>query len=204
MQSVACCTSDRAEHYVKQWIAEERAFVCPRQNPRSNTMQLGLAFVDNGIKHRAFLQARYEDILRGDTPHSLVDCLGLFNDKEVAILRQLVEKLKFGGFTPYVFGSVAWEKISGKTYRTDKSDLDLLCDVTSLQDVRYVTDAFAAADLDLPFNVDGELRFPKDECVNWREVVNALAHHDELEVLVKGEAGVTMSGLDALLEAAYA
>ena len=150
------------------------------------------------------MQARYEDILRGDTPYALVDCLGLFNDKEIVILRKLVEKLKFGGFTPYVFGSVAWEKVSGKPYRTDKSDLDLLCDVATLQDVRYVTEAFAAADLDLQFNIDGELRFPKDECVNWREVVAALAHHDELEVLIKGEAGVYMSSLDSLLEASYA
>ncbi len=204
MQSVACCTSDRAEHYVKHWIAEGRAFVCPRQNPRSNTMQLGLAFVDNGIKHRAFLQARYQDILRGDTPHELIDCLGLFNDNEAAVLRRLVEKLKSGGFSLYVFGSVAWEKISGKPYRTDRSDLDLLCDVATLQDVRYVTDAFASAELELPFSIDGELRFPKDECVNWREVVTALAHHDELEVLIKGETGVYMSSLDSLLEASYA
>ena len=61
MPSVACCTTNMAEHYVKQWIAEGRAFVCPRQNPRSQTMQLGLAFVDKGIKHRAFLQASYQD-----------------------------------------------------------------------------------------------------------------------------------------------
>jgi len=204
MQSVACCTSDRAEHYVKQWIGEGKAFVCPRQNPRSNTMQLGLAFVDNGIKHRAFLQARYQDILHGDTPHQLIDCLDLFNDQEATILRQLVEKLNSGGFSLYVFGSVSWEKISGKPYRTERSDLDLLCDVATLQDVRYVTDAFAAADLDLPFSIDGELRFPNDECVNWREVVAALSHHDELEVLIKGETGVYMSSLDVLLQASYA
>lgn len=204
MQSVTCCTTDRAMQYVQQWIAEGMAFVCPRQNHRSNTLQLGLAFVDNGIKHRAFLQVRYQDVLRSEAPHELTDCLDLFNEGEAAVLRQLIKKLKSGGLPLYVFGSVAWEKISRKFYRTDKSDLDLLCDVATLQEVRYVTDAFAAVGLDLPFTIDGELRFPGDECVNWREVVAALAHHEELEVLVKGEAGVYMGSLDTLLEASCA
>lgn len=167
-------------------------------------MQLGLAFVDNGIKHRAFLQARYQDVLRSDTPHELVDCLDLFGQKESAVLCHLAEKLKAVGCPVYVFGSVAWEKISGKPYRTEKSDLDLLCDVSTLQDIKLVTDSFAAADRELPFSIDGELRFPNDDCVNWREVVAALAHHDELEVLIKGETGVYMSSLDTLLEASYA
>lgn len=204
MPSVACCTTDRAAHYVKQWIAECRSFVCPRQNPRSNTLQLGLAFVDNGIKHRAFVQARYQDVLQADTPHELIECLDLFGEQEANVLRQLATKLNAAGFTLYVFGSVAWEKISGKPYRTEKSDLDLLCDVATIQDVRFVTASLAAADRELPFSIDGELRFPKDECVNWREVVAALEHHDELEVLIKGETGVYMSSLDSLLEISYA
>lgn len=204
VQSVVCCTTNRAVQYVQQWIAEGRAFVSPRQNHRSNTLQLGLAFVDNSIKHRAFVQVRCQDVLRCETPHELTECLGLFSEGEAAVLRRLIKKLKSGGLPLYVFGSVAWEKIAGKPYRTEKSDLDLLCDVATLQDVRYVTDALVAADRELPFRIDGELRFPTDECVNWREVVTALAHHDELDVLVKSEAGVYMSSLDTLLEAAYA
>ena len=204
MQSVACCTTDQAEHYVKLWIAEGRAFVCPRQNPRSNMMQLGLAFIDQGIKHRAFLQANYQDILRGDTAHKLEDCLDLFAESEARILRNLVEQLKTAGYPLYVFGSVAWEKISGKPYRTAESDLDLLCDVETLQDVRFVTNAFAAAERELPFSIDGELRFPNDDCVNWREVMAALDHQDGMKVLIKGEMGVFMSTLDDLLEHSYA
>jgi len=204
MQSVACCTTDKAAYYVNQWIAEGRAFVCPRQNPRSALLQLGLAFVDNGIKHRAFLQARHQDVLRGTMPHELADCLGHFGENEAAVLGQLVEKLKTAGLSLYVFGSVSWEKISGKPYRTEKSDLDLLCDVATIEDVRLVTDAFAAADCELPFSIDGELRFPNDDCVNWLEVLVALEHHDEMEVLIKGEMGVYMNTLDSLLEASHA
>ncbi|MGV0998063.1 MAG: malonate decarboxylase holo-[acyl-carrier-protein] synthase [Fluviibacter sp.] len=204
MESVACCTSDKAEHTVKQWIAGGRAFVCPRQNPSSNTVHLGLAFVNNGVKHRAFLQARHEEVLRVDVPYRLEDCLDLFAERDASVLRDLVEKLKAAGFPLYVFGSVAWEKISGKCYRTEQSDLDLLCDVETLQDVILVTDVFAAADTELPFSIDGELRFPKDDCVNWREVMAALGHHDKRDVLVKGEAGVFMGSLDSLLGFSYA
>lgn len=205
MHSVVCCTSDKAEQYVKQWIAEGRAFVYPRQTPCSNTMNLGLAFVADGIKHRAFLQARHQDVLRSDTPHRLEDCLDLFAERESIVLQGLIKKLKDVGLILYVFGSVAWEKISDEPYRTAQSDLDLLCDVETLQDVKLVTESFAAVDSKLPFGIDGELRFPKDECANWREVAAALVgHHDEMEVLVKSEAGAFMSNLHRLLEISYA
>jgi phosphoribosyl-dephospho-CoA transferase len=193
-----------AEFYVKQWLSEGRAFVCPRQNLRSDLMQLGLVFVDGGIKHRAFIQARYQDVLRGDSPHRLEDVLDMFAKSEADVLRGLVETLNSAGLPIYVFGSVAWEKISGKPYRTDKSDLDLLCDVETFLDLRIVIDAFNAADINLPFNIDGEIRFVNDDCANWREVSAALGHHDEMEVLVKGETGVFMSTLDKLLKFTYA
>lgn len=204
MHSVSCCTSNKAEIYVKQWILEGRPFVCPRQNPRSHDLQLGLAFVDGGVKHRAFIQASYQDILRGDSPYKLEDSLDVFSQSETEVLRTLVEELKAAGLSIYVFGSVAWEKMSGRPYRTSKSDLDLLCDVATLQDVWLVTKAFASADRELPFNIDGELRFVNDDCANWREVTAALDHHDEIEILVKGETGVYLSTLHSLLEFEYA
>lgn len=203
MHSVSCCTSNKAELYVRQWIAEGRPFVCPRQNLRSNDLQLGLAFVDGGVKHRAFIQASYQDILRGDSPYKLEETLDIFSQSEAEVLRTLDEELKAAGLPVYVFGSVAWEKISGRPYRTSKSDLDLLCDVATLQDVRLVTKAFASADRKLPFNIDGELRFANDDCANWLEVKAALGHHDEMEILVKGETGVYLSTLDSLLELTY-
>lgn len=205
VQSIGCCTTDRAVHYVQQWIAEGKAFVCPRQDPRAaGVLQLGLAFVDNGIKHRTSVQVRSQDLLRRASPHSLVHCLDLFGEQPALILGALADKLNAAGYPVYVFGSVAWEMIAGVPYRTDKSDLDLLCDVSTMQDVRFVTSALAAADRALPFRIDGELRFPDDACVNWREVVAALENHAAMEVLVKSERGVCMSTLDRLLEVSYA
>ena len=205
MQSIGCCTTDRAAHHVQQWISEGRAFVCPRQDPRAaDVLQLGLAFVDNGIKHRASVQVRRQDVLRCASPHALAHCLDLFGEQPACILGALADKLHAAGYPAYVFGSVAWEMIAGVPYRTDKSDLDLLCDVRTMQDVRFVTSAFAAADRALPFCIDGELRFPNDACVNWREVVAALESHVAMDVLVKSERGVCMSTLDGLLEVSYA
>ena len=204
MQSVVCCTTDHAAHTVQQWIAEGKALVCPRQDPRLSALQLGLAFIDHGVKHRAFVQVRRADVLRATSPHALVDCLDLFGEKEASTLRHLAETLRAAGFPLYVFGSVAWEMITGVPYRTASSDLDLLCDVRTLQDVRFVTNTLAAADGALPFRIDGELRFPNEACVNWREAVIAREVGDEMEVLVKGETGVSMSTLEHLLELAYA
>lgn len=189
---------------MRQWIAEGKAFVNPRQDTRSPNIQLGLAFIQDGVKHRASLQAKCEDILRGNPPHELSDCLDMFPKEEAIVLRQLIEKLELKGLPLYVFGSVAWERISGTSYRTDKSDLDLICDVATLQDLRFVTNAFVEAERALPFCIDGELRFPNDDCVNWLEGLSALDHLDGTEVLVKGEAGVYMGTIDSLLEPVHA
>ena len=209
IRSVACCTKGNADHYISQWIADGKAFVYPRQNPQPDTLQLGLAFIDNGVKHRAFLQARHQDIVRSDLPHELTECLDLFSEEAAVRLRQMAGDLKSAGFPLYVFGSVAWEKISGQIYRNEKSDLDILCDVRTLQDLRFVTNVFAAAECELPFRIDGELRFPNDDCANWLEIVSALEHQNknqpnEMQVLIKGETGVYMSTLRSLLEASYA
>lgn len=203
-QSVVCCTTDKAAHAVQQWIADGKAFVCPRQDPRSNTVQLGLAFVDHGVKHRTLVQVRRADVLRATSPHTLIDCLDLFDEKEATTLRDLAETLHAADFPLFVFGSVAWEMIAGVPYRTAASDLDLLCDVSTMQDLRFVTKALVAADRALPFRIDGELRFPADAGVNWREVVAALTHHADIDVLVKSETGVAMSTLAQLLDPAYA
>lgn len=189
---------------MKQWIAEGRAFVCPRQAPDANTMQLGLAFLDAGVKHRAFIQARYQDFLHEEPPHQLEDCLDLFSEREAVVLRKLVEKLKSVGIPLFVFGSVAWEKVSGASYRTEKSDLDILCDVTTMNDLRFVTEAFSEADYQLPFSIDGEIRFPEGRCVNWLELLAVLDCDAPVEVLVKDEMRVYMSTVRALLEHSYA
>lgn len=204
VQSVSCCTTDCAELFVRQWIAEGKAFVNPRQEARLGNIQLGLAFIQNGVKHRASLQANYEDILRGNPPLELSDCLDMFKREEAIVLGQLIEKLELKGLSLYVFGSVAWEKITGTSYRTDKSDLDLLCDVATMEDLRFVTNAFVEAERALPFCIDGELRFPNDDCVNWLEGLSALDHPDGMEVLVKGESGVYMGTMNSLLEPVHA
>ena len=189
---------------MKQWIAEGRAFVCPRQAPDVNTMQLGLAFLDAGVKHRAFIQARYQDLMHEDQPHKLEDCLDLFSERETDVLRKLVAKLKSAGIGLFVFGSVAWEKISTVSYRTKDSDLDILCDVTTMNDLRLVMEAFSEADYQLPFSIDGEVRFPEGRCVNWLELLAVLDCDETTEVLVKDETRVYMSTVRALLEPSYA
>ena len=198
--SVSCCTTDAAARFVRQWISAGRAFVCSRQMPSSSTLQLGLAFMERGVRHRAVVQVRHKDVDLVEPPLKLDRCLPLFRESDAVMLQALVSEVSEAGCLLSVFGSVSWEMVSAESYRTPDSDLDLLCDVSTIHDLNSVIQALQKAERGLSFSLDGELRFPNDDCVNWREAAIALGRRDAMEVLVKSETGVYLGALDHLME----
>lgn len=203
-QSVGCCTTDKATNAVHEWIAAGRPLVCARQSPESLFLRLGAAIIVDGTKHRVSVMAHPQDARFVEAPHPLRDCLSRFSSGDAAILRRLDDDLRVSGHQLRVFGSVAWELISGQSYRTGDSDLDLLCDVRCLSDLEIVTRALHLAEGRLSFRLDGELRFPDGCAVNWREVATALAYVETQGVLVKSRNGIHMATLEQLLEPVHA
>jgi phosphoribosyl-dephospho-CoA transferase len=91
------------------------------------------------------------------------------------------------GVEARVFGSLAWQAITGLDYLTDRSDLDVALHVHRNTQLRPLADELARIEADAPMRLDGELIRGDGSAVNWREL-----HGGAREVLVKTVAGITL------------
>jgi phosphoribosyl-dephospho-CoA transferase len=88
-----------------------------------------------------------------------------------------------------VFGSLAWQSLTGLDYVTGRSDLDVLFEFRCETDIdRFVADV-AAIETDAPMRLDGELMGADGAAVNWREF-----HGGASELLVKSIERVALLG----------
>jgi phosphoribosyl-dephospho-CoA transferase len=96
-----------------------------------------------------------------------------------------------------VFGSLAWQSLTGLDYVTDRSDLDVLFEFRGETDIdRFVADV-AAIENEAPMRIDGELMRADGAAVNWREL-----HGGGSELLVKSIGSVILLGRDRFISGA--
>ena len=165
-----------AEPLVAQWAAARRPLITrrPVQGDAPGTIPLGLPLPPSHGKRRIALTLRPGEICDIRPPPQLADAIGV---APAAWQNSIVRLLRLDRLTR-VFGSLAWQHLTGLTYLSESSDLDLLW--------RRPTEALlvgiAAIALDAPMRIDGEILGAAGG-VQWREL-----WHDD--VLVKGPDGV--------------
>jgi phosphoribosyl-dephospho-CoA transferase len=67
------------------------------------------------------------------------------------------------------FGSLAWAYLTGLTYLSDASDLDLILSCASKDDADLFARKLAAIDETAPLRIDAELVNARGDAVQWRE-----------------------------------
>jgi phosphoribosyl-dephospho-CoA transferase len=95
-----------------------------------------------------------------------------------------------------VFGALAWQALTGLTYLSETSDVDLLWPLPAIDQVDLLLEAIAAIEADAPMRLDGELVRRDGAAANWRE----LASRSD-DVLVKRLDGVSLQRRTAFLKA---
>jgi phosphoribosyl-dephospho-CoA transferase len=88
-----------------------------------------------------------------------------------------------------VFGSLAWQALTGLDYVTGRSDLDVLFEFQGETDIDRFVAEVAAIETGAPMRLDGELMGADGGAVNWREV-----HGGASELLVKSIERVALLG----------
>ena len=88
-----------------------------------------------------------------------------------------------------VFGSLAWQSLTGLDYVTTGSDLDVLFEFRNETDVDCFVVDVAAIEADAPMRLDGELIDAGGAAVNWREF-----HGGASELMVKSIERVVLLG----------
>jgi phosphoribosyl-dephospho-CoA transferase len=114
-----------------------------------------------------------------------------------APLARLEHEATAAGIALRVYGSAAWQVLTGLDYLTETSDIDLLFAPDSAEALRHGLALLAAHAGALP--IDGEILFPSGRAVSWKEWLLADASAAGVRVLVKHESGVALEPASALL-----
>ena len=195
-----CGTLDAAlSARVAAWIAAGRPMVVARQPADGANVLLGLTLPAAEGRRRIGCLVDHADLMHVRAPPTVFECLHRLADDVAAPLATLASRLADAGVRVGVYGSLAWEALSGEIYRHLESDVDLICDVSSCAEAEISIRLLAAAAARLPCRLDGEVRFPNGWAVAWRELAVAWGNADA-RLLVKGNADVGLSTLSAMLE----
>lgn len=93
------------------------------------------------------------------------------------------------GVAPRVFGALLWQHVTGLSYLTERSDLDLLWTVPGHAAADVLLAGLRRLDAQGLVRLDGELVLPDGSGVNWREMALCSGRRHG-EVLVKTMHGV--------------
>ena len=188
---------------VTAWIADERPLVVSRQDARAEQVQLALTLPARLGRQRMTCLVNREDMLLTRPPLAVGDCLPRLGSRTRKVLADLDATVLASGARLGVFGSLAWEVLSGESYRHAESDIDLICDLRSHRQLDDSLHALRTASTRMTCRLDGELRFPGGDAVAWRELA-ACRQRPAARVLVKGLYEVGLKPVAALLDSLLA
>lgn len=184
---------------VSQWIAAGRPLVAARQTTSGGSIRLGLTLPLRHDRKRLAIDVERKQIAAIRPPLALRQCLARLPAGSERLVRALDREVGACGARLGVFGSLAWETLSGEAYRHPESDIDVVCDITGRRQYAEVLAAMTRTSARLPCRLDGELRFPGGYAVAWRELSGIDAACDR-SVLAKGEYDTALLPLANLLK----
>lgn len=183
---IATCDELAADRIVATWAEHRWPLVCRRASS-SDGIALGLPLPG---KRRLSFVVRREDIISTSPPPSLAAASRVAPRAWWSTLAALHELAVSHGVEARVFGSLAWQTLTGLCYLTAGSDLDLLLHIEHDTDARGLVGGLAEIEESAPMRIDGELMRSDGAAVSWREL-----HVHGREILVKTVGGVAL--LDA-------
>jgi len=135
-------------------------------------------------------------VVRAASPLSLSEALGhaVVPRTWRAPLTELDAAIAAVGVTPHVYGSLAWECMTGARYLYDGSDVDLLLRPASPSQAHACLELLREYASVLP--LDGEIELPDGSAVAWKELAGDI--RDTHYVLVKSARGVALMEREAI------
>ncbi|MGA2998999.1 malonate decarboxylase holo-[acyl-carrier-protein] synthase [Bradyrhizobium sp.] len=183
------------EPLVIEWVDRGWPLITRRaMHGEADGLPLGLPLPPFAGKRRLSFLMLSDDIVATARPLQLSSTIDVAPEPWRHTLDQVAELASRHGVEARVFGSLAWQTLTGLDYLTDGSDLDLLLPVSRGSDLVRLTAELAAIEAVAPMRLDGELVRDDGAGVNWREL-----HAGVGEVLLKTSSGVTVQKANFLL-----
>jgi len=176
------------------WLVSGRPLVVRRDEtpgPRSPAeVALGLPLPPaEGRGRLAFVLGR-RFVARHAEPLSLTDVAAALPPDWQVPLSALDRDARTLGFTLRVFGSAAWQALTGLAYLHESSDVDLVVRPDSPAQLDAMLGMFSTAQLRMCRRIDAEIVFAEGWAVAWREWRDALG--GDARVLAKSVAGAAL------------
>ena len=201
--TVAGQVSDSEVHsQVAAWLAADRPLVVARQPCGallSDSISVGLALPPAQGKRRIALSVAADGIARHALPLPLADAIAHAPAAWQPSLAELDAAATHIDIELRVFGSLAWQALSGLNYMTLKSDIDLLWHPLSNEQLQHGIALLQRWEQSSGLRADGEVLFGAGSAVSWREWAT-LKSGDDQRVLVKRASSAELVAARELLE----
>jgi len=124
-------------------------------------------------RRRIALMVKPQSIERSAPPPLLRDVIPRLPQSRRATLSQLAQRTDSIELAVRVYGSMAWEALTGCTYLTPHSDIDLLWQPSTPSQLAAAIAILASWETESGVRADGEILFGDDDAVGWREWMRA-------------------------------
>ncbi len=170
---------------VVDWVAAGQPLIARRAvcEDMAGLVPLGLPLPPSLGKQRLAITVPPDTILSDAPPPLLSDAL---RTAPVAWQRTIAALIALDPETR-CFGSLAWAYLTGLSYLSETSDLDLVWQASTAIDAARLAAALVRIDTDAPMRLDGEIVTPTGLAVQWREFAS-----DAREILAKAADGNRM------------
>lgn len=152
----------------------------PGEPGGASWLPVGLPLPPKAGKRRIALQVQLAHIVSVSGLPQLYEVVASAPRAWHPALRQLLAVGEHFGVQTRVFGSLAWQWLTGLEYLSQGSDIDLTWTLPPSDRTEEFLVALAGIDAAAPMRVDGELLRSDGSGVNWREL-----HSRSAEVLLK-------------------
>ena len=200
--AVAAAVKEEATHrHVASWLVADRPLVVARQPDVAlpDILEVGLALPPALGKCRIALRVDRHDIVRHSPPLRLAEVISPAPAAWQAALLALDSAAADIGLELRVFGSFAWQTLSGLSYLTPQSDIDLLWHPRSQMQLQQGIALLARWEQSSGMRADGEVLFGANRAVSWREWQQLKSGGDQ-RVLVKCDHRAELVAARELLE----
>jgi len=164
-------TDEIRRHTLRRWFINDWPLVVRRPDVgvRAGSIALGLPLPPAEGKRRLGFELPENAIARWSPPLRVCDAAPRLPPAWAESLGALGEQAAQYGVTLCVFGSVAWQALTGLAYLTARSDVDLWWQPGDMDQLENVVAIIARWEQRHGVRADGEIVFPCGAAVAWRE-----------------------------------
>lgn len=178
----------------KSWFARGLPAVVTRQDSDREWLALGIPLPPGECKKRIALRVPSSDIVRVSPPLPLPDVIASAPPAWRQPLTALTVSAAAIGIGLRVYGSLAWQHLTGADYLTPDSDIDLLWRPGGQPQLRAGLMLLSSWEAQSGLRADGEVWLADGLAVAWRELLNGAT-----SVLVKNLRSVELRGREDVL-----